>query len=235
MFAHDRRDPWESSASGAVGPRPGADGAAALLRLLGMLIAERVDVDLAPLYGEAKPVAEVSSDERTIAIPIGGEPFVVPLASGGRKPSDSASSQRQHAESGGLRPPLASLLAESVATREADGQAHAAFLRYTDSVRRTVIDNIAFQTSLLESLLSSSPLPGVPGRGVGGEGQGFGKQIPSPPAPLPGVPGRGERQAPVLDRVNAWSSPSVPSAAFSVLTSPPSTPTRRASVCPMNR
>ena len=165
-----------------------------------MLIAERVDVDLAPLYGEAKPVAEVSSDERTIAIPIGGEPFVVPLASGGRKPSDSASSQRQHAESGGLRPPLASLLAESVATRKAHGQAHAAFLRYTDSVRRTVIDNIAFQTSLLESLLSSSPLPGVPGRGVGGEGQGFGKQIPSPPAPLPGVPGRGERQAPVLDR-----------------------------------
>ena len=135
---------------------PGADGTPALLRLLGMLIAERVGVDLTPLYG-AKPHAEVPSEERTIAIPIGGEPFVVPLASGGREPPDSMSYYRRHEESGGLRPPLASLLAESVATCEAHGHAHAAFLRYTDSVRQTVIDGLAFQTSLLESLQNGSP------------------------------------------------------------------------------
>ena len=134
---------------------PGTDGTPALLRVLGMLIAERVGVDLTPLYG-AKPHAEVPSEERTIAIPIGGEPFVVPLASGGRKPPDSMSYYRKHEESGGLRPPLASLLAESVATCEAHGHAHAAFLRYTDSVRQTVIDSLAFQTSLLESLQNGS-------------------------------------------------------------------------------
>jgi hypothetical protein len=76
---------------------PGADGASAVLRLLGMLIAERIDVDLAPLYGrdEAPALAATTTPERTIAIPIGGEPFIVPLvarngeASGGRKPPDS--------------------------------------------------------------------------------------------------------------------------------------------------
>jgi acyl transferase domain-containing protein len=59
---------------------PGADGASALLRLLAMLIAERVAVDLGPLYGrdDGPALAEATTPDRTIAIPIGGEPFSVP-------------------------------------------------------------------------------------------------------------------------------------------------------------
>ena len=44
------------------------------------------------------------------------------------------------------------MLTEAVATRKAHGQAHAAFLRYSDSVRDTLVGGLAFQTALLESL-----------------------------------------------------------------------------------
>jgi len=125
---------------------PGADGASAALRLLAMLIAERVDVDLGPLYGrdDAPTLAETTAPERAIAIPIGGEPFIVP-------PPPAA-----HRRTAANPTVVAPLLGEAAATREAHGQAHAAFLRYTDSVRRTVIDNLAFQTGLLESLLGGA-------------------------------------------------------------------------------
>ncbi len=52
---------------------------------------------------------------------------------------------------------------QTTAALQARGEAHAAFLRYTDSVRRTVIDGLAFQTALLENppgrSVEAPPLP----------------------------------------------------------------------------
>ncbi len=132
---------------------PGADGVSAVLRLLGMLVAERVAVDLRPLYSRevgARADAEETSPIKSLIIPVGGEPFAPPSVPRREFAPSRAESYRHAAGAVGLAP----LLAEAVATREAHGQAHAAFLRYTDSVRRTVVDGLAFQTSLLDSLLN---------------------------------------------------------------------------------
>ncbi len=51
---------------------------------------------------------------------------------------------------------VAPLLGDAVAARATHGEAHAAFLRYADSVRQTVIGSLAFQSSLLESLQDGS-------------------------------------------------------------------------------
>ncbi len=142
MYAHDRRGPRRPTAPGAVGVRPGADGVSALLRLLGMLVAERVAVDLRPRYGrEVTPPIRVDglAAGRSLVIPIGGEAFTPPVA-----PPQVATAFAPSE--------LAPMLTEAVATREAHGQAHAAFLRYSDSVRDTLVGGLAFQTALLESL-----------------------------------------------------------------------------------
>ncbi len=66
---------------------PGADGDSAVLRLLAMLCTERIAVDLRPLYGmEAAPSA-VEEMGRQIAIPIGGEPFAMPVFVPERRPT----------------------------------------------------------------------------------------------------------------------------------------------------
>ncbi len=133
---------------------PGADGASAVLRLLAMLVAERVDVDLRVLYGrdDAPIVAETTPPDHTIVVPIGGEPFVIPPLPGQRRTNATQPSA------------FVPLLDAAVVTRETHSEAHAAFLRYTDSVRRTVTDSLAFQTTLLESLLSCPPLSGISGK-----------------------------------------------------------------------
>ena len=147
VYAHDRRHPGRPSPPGAVGVRPGADGVSAVLRLLGMLVSERVAVDLRPLYGlETAPPIRVNgaAADRSLLIPIGGKPFAPPRVAAPRPPPVAPPSL----------PPseLAPMLTEAVTTRGAHGQAHAAFLRYADSVRRTVVGGLTFQASLLESL-----------------------------------------------------------------------------------
>ena len=58
---------------------PGQDPTAALLRLLGQLVAERVPVDLAPLF--AGPPADIrasgadAAQGHTVRVPVGGKPF----------------------------------------------------------------------------------------------------------------------------------------------------------------
>jgi len=59
----------------------GADAVATLLELLGRLVAERVPVDLTPLYGRATRAAALAPPEapaRAIAVPVGGRPFQPP-------------------------------------------------------------------------------------------------------------------------------------------------------------
>ncbi len=143
---------------------PGADDAGAVLRLLGQLSAERVAVDLRPLYGR-KPRREPAT-ERSITIPIGGDPFVVPPLNIGKL--DKTAAQAPAAVPDVRRTPIASMVDQTTAMLHAHGEAHAAFLRYTDSLRRTAVDVAAFQTRLLESAqtgaalateLSPAPLP----------------------------------------------------------------------------
>ena len=58
----------------------GADGVSLVLRLLAQLSAERVPLDLSPLYGSetALRVAHSPVERRLLSVPVGGPPFVVP-------------------------------------------------------------------------------------------------------------------------------------------------------------
>jgi acyl transferase domain-containing protein/3-hydroxymyristoyl/3-hydroxydecanoyl-(acyl carrier protein) dehydratase len=57
----------------------GADGVSLVLRLLAHLCAERVPVDLAPLYGPETilRIAAPPAERRLLSVPVGGPPFVV--------------------------------------------------------------------------------------------------------------------------------------------------------------
>jgi 3-hydroxymyristoyl/3-hydroxydecanoyl-(acyl carrier protein) dehydratase/malonyl CoA-acyl carrier protein transacylase len=156
----------------------GAASVSAVLRVLGQLIAERVAVDLRPLYGREIGTVRVGEAGRTIQIPIGGAPFLLPpnvscfrgpTSSGGNgmalqgRESIAPFVDEDHAigaiktsravPTPSVAAALMPLLSGTVATEQARGEAHAAFLRYTDSVRQTVIDGLAFQASLLHSLV----------------------------------------------------------------------------------
>jgi acyl transferase domain-containing protein/3-hydroxymyristoyl/3-hydroxydecanoyl-(acyl carrier protein) dehydratase len=130
---------------------PGADGAPAVLRLLAMLRAEGVAVDLRPLYGRETAPAVVSAPDKSIAVSVGGEPLSPPPVQCLRGPAVAGGNGTDVDDPESVAP----LLADAAAIREAHGEAHAAFLRYSDAVRRTVIDSLAFQANLLDSLVAS--------------------------------------------------------------------------------
>ncbi len=151
---------------------PGADGVSAVLRLLAMLAAERVAVDLRPLYGpETAPGESADETGGVITIPIGGKPFELPAVPAVEAQLSGTGTGR---ETGlpvpdfGRAPTAPALLDSTTAALQARGDAHAAFLRYTESVRRTVTDGLAFQTSLLESLLDApaTEAPALPPRSL---------------------------------------------------------------------
>jgi acyl transferase domain-containing protein/3-hydroxymyristoyl/3-hydroxydecanoyl-(acyl carrier protein) dehydratase len=158
----------------------GADGPSAVLRMLAMLSAERAAVDLQPLYGREAPPERVEAVSRMIEILVGGEPFTppsVPCIRGPVTPGSTAGVARGRESMPPQRTSprldvdvvtapsaatvLAPLLNQTVAVDAARGEAHAAYLRYADSVQRTVSDSLALQTSLLEALLNRAATVGA--------------------------------------------------------------------------
>jgi acyl transferase domain-containing protein/3-hydroxymyristoyl/3-hydroxydecanoyl-(acyl carrier protein) dehydratase len=169
---------------------PGADAVGTLLRLLAQLAAELVPLNLDLLYGEEEhePAANAA---RSFVMPVGGEPFRVPplppnngLFPGEERCRESAApskDERHDFQQPPVRPCLAlrtrgdskslltrqageelsPLLAQTVTAYEAYSNAHAAFLRYGQSITRSVASNLAFQTTLLESLVASNTSPTV--------------------------------------------------------------------------
>ncbi len=148
---------------------PGADGVGTILRLLAQLAAERVPLHLDVLYGEEKNESPVNPG-RSFVMPVGGEPFRMPRLPAGQVsnlpivgkletyPTAPASETMsfpalQAAEE------TTPLVVQTVTTYEAYSNAHAAFLRYNNSLTRSAADNLTFQTTLLEALVSPTTQP----------------------------------------------------------------------------
>ena len=136
----------------------GGEATSTFMRLLAMLISERVAVGLRPLYYEEQ-VNTPRTEGRMIVVPVGGKPFVIPDVV-----ADPPSFSRPSRTGASLAPvrdgrlndtSLLEAINRAVETEAARGQAHAAFLRYAESVQRAVGENIAFQTTLLESMVST--------------------------------------------------------------------------------
>ncbi|MGH7173478.1 MAG: beta-ketoacyl synthase N-terminal-like domain-containing protein, partial [Gemmataceae bacterium] len=219
----------------------GTDGVSQVLRLLAQLSAERVPLDLSPLYGPQTTASAAPPllERRLLSVPVGGSLFVVPpprkteasaeptrLAPARQepRPMDTVTVQQvisppaphllPHAASAGSA--LGRLVTETVTARQATSEAHAAYLRLSATLQRGLMDNLQFQARLSDGILASGGRQPLLRRR---NNRGL-----TPPA----------RRLPST-ATSAESSPSVPSPASSAPTSPLSTAIRRASVCPMSR
>jgi acyl transferase domain-containing protein/3-hydroxymyristoyl/3-hydroxydecanoyl-(acyl carrier protein) dehydratase len=128
---------------------PHSSGVSLVLRLLAQLAAERVPLDLSPLYTAApacEPPSSASMPGRTIAIPIGGSAFVVP-----RKTDISPPSHEQADDF------LVAQIAQTAATQAAVAEAHAAYLRHAQTLTEDFSRTVAFQNQLFEMLGTATP------------------------------------------------------------------------------
>jgi len=123
------------------------DETGTLLRALGRLIAERVPVDLTPLYGEQTHGPDVAPDEPAIEIAIGGAPFeriAIPTP------------VHAHAIPG---------LADAEAAIAARADAHATYLQYTQQAGAAMAANASLQLSLAARIVGAglqlAPAPTV--------------------------------------------------------------------------
>jgi len=179
---------------------PGLDGEGAILRMLASLVAERVDLDLSPLYRPVSADIGLSGSGPVATIPSGGRAFappapprrarpvpvaepappmvastpssVAPAAAAKPAPSPAPPEERSMAAA----PPDAdSLMQEFARAQEAKVQAHESYLRVSDTIADAMSRALALQLQLQQAL--------------GGEptvGAGF-KPAPTP-APAPGHP-----------------------------------------------
>src|SRR5262249_43840398 len=123
----------------------GGEGLGALWRVVAHLVAERVPLELSRLYA---PEPEKPAQERVITGPVGGESFAVP-------------DEPIHVPVSGLAELAGSISApigQTVAVVEARGQAHAAYLRYSETLRGTFAATLAFQGMLFERALAGGTL-----------------------------------------------------------------------------
>ncbi len=166
---------------------PGADNVGSVLRVLALLIAEGVPVDLTALYAPAPELPALPPDSQAIEIQVGGAPFVLPplppdapvTAEGSEEftaeIAENAEEVREvfsaiSAVNSSLplsARDLAPQLTQTLATVTACQEAQATYLRLTAGLQQAFAAQVAFQTTLLEVFLLSdgestpppSPLP----------------------------------------------------------------------------
>ncbi|MBL8795622.1 MAG: acyltransferase domain-containing protein, partial [Planctomycetia bacterium] len=136
------------------------DAVGGVLRLLAALIAERVPVDLAALYGR-DAVADSPASGRSLTIPVGGQPFRVPAL-----PQRAAVSVREEPAVSVVEtmaepiepdvptfvPAAATdnpLLEQWNTAGAARADAHAAYLRYSGNLMQVFADQLSWQMALL--------------------------------------------------------------------------------------
>lgn len=166
---------------------PGQDPVSSVLRLLGQLVAERVPVDLAPLYGGEMPLRSAPAQQPQVVLVPGGEPFAVSIpvrktvpAAPILPPSTVPGQLVVPAQVAEAAPPeIDSFAGQMAASLDAAYQAHEAYLRFSTQVTDTMARTLSWQMSLLESL-----------QAAGAEWDPTAAEIASAPAPLPAAPQR---------------------------------------------
>ncbi len=156
----------------------GQEPVGAVLRLLAQLVAERVPVDLAPLYAVPQAESAAEGAGRTLVrVRVGGAHFAPPLPP--RRAAASVSPELATApltekETERMEAPIFSspedkavppaedmslspLLREFAAAQEARLKAHGAYLGAADQITRSMADTVALQNSLLAALGGDIP------------------------------------------------------------------------------
>jgi 3-hydroxymyristoyl/3-hydroxydecanoyl-(acyl carrier protein) dehydratase/malonyl CoA-acyl carrier protein transacylase len=138
----------------------GHDPISALLRLLASLIAERVPVDLAPLFDAPPSKPETLNISGLVRVVLGGTSFqpprpplfpdkspaalqeprlVAPIAASNSSPAPGVGS-------------VGSVLAELARAQQSHAQAHAAFLTASETISRSMAQALALESSLRQAL-----------------------------------------------------------------------------------
>ncbi|GFE58716.1 type I polyketide synthase [Geobacter sp. AOG1] len=174
----------------------GQDTVSSVLRLLGNLAAERVPVDLAPLYTAQPLQVQTSRPDHLIRVRTGGAPFQPSLpirrpqpatslpkdAATAREPAPTvtrpAAPPRASASVPFMQDALQPVFEEFAAAQEARTKAHEAYLNFSDGLARTMADTIAFQLSIQQV---------IEGAGATGDCAVAGAQPYAPPPPAANV------------------------------------------------
>ncbi len=155
---------------------PGLDGEGAILRLLANLVAERVPLDLSPLFIEPTQAIASGKAAPVITVPFGGRPFALPpqpehktsfypsgpapgsAPASSRKPQEESSADTGQAPLEPLRErPGDPLLREFAAAQEAKLLAHETYLRFTESITRSMAQAMTLQLTLQQALGDDAP------------------------------------------------------------------------------
>jgi PfaB family protein len=163
----------------------GGDNVSTVLRLWAQLVAERVPIEWGALFAGNAIETERPPEGRRIVLQVGGDPFVIPeyrepkpepiqprLADAPKRPAPptprprvpvreetipvhpvGAATTFASSDTAAIAPVIASL----TAAEEARARAHAAYLRLAETAQRGLAETLAFQTTLLESLLAAGP------------------------------------------------------------------------------
>jgi acyl transferase domain-containing protein/3-hydroxymyristoyl/3-hydroxydecanoyl-(acyl carrier protein) dehydratase len=176
---------------------PGVDGEGAVLRLLASLVAERAAVDLSPLLTVPATGVTTVRTAATVTVAAGGRPFALPLPPAAKTAEVSpapaptaapplppvaavATAAALAAPSRGAldravgEPPPGEiplggdpLLRDFAAAQEAKQQAHASYLRFSDSISQTMAQALSLELALQQALGGENPPPFTKG-GPGG-------------------------------------------------------------------
>ncbi|HEX5772804.1 MAG TPA: acyltransferase domain-containing protein, partial [Geomobilimonas sp.] len=148
----------------------GQDTVSSVLRLLGNLAAERVPLDLAPLYAAQPLQVRTSRPDHLIRVRAGGAPFQPSLPIRRPQPAKSlpedtatvkepapasekpAAPPYLHASAPLPVEALQPVIKEFAAAQEARTRAHEAYLSFSEGLARTMADTIAFQLSVQQAI-----------------------------------------------------------------------------------
>lgn len=150
----------------------GQDPVSIMLRLLASLIAERVPLDLAPLYDEPRIENHAETKPATVNVAIGGKPFQPPLPvaslktpSHQTKPFELAQDKPlPHGE--GTKSSTESLLDEFARAQQEQIRAHKAFLDFSEVVTQSMAQAMELEMTLRQALGDDVPLD-YPQKSVG--------------------------------------------------------------------
>lgn len=152
---------------------PGLDGDGSIIKLLASLVAERVPINLEQLFTPPLPQLKSTKQAGSVAIAPGGKAFspprppvvtipaaVLPAAQTqprfqpepGRQQSPLQPELPEAMPSQTFTPPTDPLLAEFAAMQEAKLQAHESYLRFSDSISRSMAQALSLQHSLQQAL-----------------------------------------------------------------------------------
>ena len=148
---------------------PGQDPNSGLLRLLAQLVAERVPLDLSPLFAAPPARLQLSGKGGTVRISSGGAPFQPSLPPRRTRPAAQAPAPpavarqmsqladmtippRRPDEASSDRLPLEPVIREFAAVQEARLKAHEAYLKVSDTLTSSMAKALALQASLRQAL-----------------------------------------------------------------------------------